>query len=281
MLALIVLVFLVSRAQAGADLVIDRDRLANSLSTDTIRSDDPCLVDEGCLSGPSVNALVEGDLIEGPPVRKLVRFTTAIWNIGDEDLVVGSPPPNRDDPHEPWWEYAECHGHWHLVGLAKHDILLPDTKECVKGFEGVGILHSGEPAPGTETSKTGFCMRDNICRNGGRAKFDCENQGITAQCADVYGAELPCQWVDVTDLAPGRYILRVTSNFDRRLVETNYTNNVVEVEFHTDDLSRFISPQEVTLVAVAFIVFAFIYVCARWNFLMRRRPSTTSAARIE
>ena len=252
-----------STVLGGADLVIDKERLAESLSTDTIRSDDPCLVDEGCLSGPSVNALMDDDLEAGPPVRKLIRFTTAIWNVGDEDLEVGAVPTSRDEPHAPWWEYAECHGHWHLVGLAKHDVLLPNGKECVKGFEDVGILHSGSPAPGTETSKTGFCMRDNVCVGKSKPQFDCEHQGISAGCADVYGAELPCQWVDVTDLAPGKYILRVTANYDRRLVESNYTNNVAEVEFNTEDLRQFISPVNAITVGVALLSSACVYALLR------------------
>jgi hypothetical protein len=51
----------------------------------------------------------------------------------------------------------------------------------------------------------------------------------------VYEADLPCQWIDVTDVPPGDYVLRATLNQPRPesalpvLVERDYDNNVVEV----------------------------------------------------
>jgi hypothetical protein len=53
--------------------------------------------------------------------------------------------------------------------------------------------------------------------------------------ADTYDKSLPCQWVDVTDLAAGEYTLRATLNLPRPdsalpvLVERDHDNNTIEV----------------------------------------------------
>src|SRR5204863_6216346 len=39
-------------------------------------------------------------------------------------------------------------------------------------------------------------------------------------------AALDCQWIDVTNVPAGSYILQITVNPDRILAESNYSNNV-------------------------------------------------------
>jgi len=47
--------------------------------------------------------------------------------------------------------------------------------------------------------KQAFCLRDTTQMVSGVAgKYHCGNQGISAGWADTYGAELDCQWLDVT-----------------------------------------------------------------------------------
>ena len=42
-------------------------------------------------------------------------------------------------------------------------------------------------------------------------RFDCKvgHQGITPGCMDIYKAGLDCQWIDVTGIPYGEYILQV------------------------------------------------------------------------
>ncbi len=47
-------------------------------------------------------------------------------------------------------------------------------------------------------------------------------------CGDFYGSHLDCQWIDVTDVPLGRYILRQTVNPDKLAQESDYENNIVE-----------------------------------------------------
>jgi hypothetical protein len=61
------------------------------------------------------------------------------------------------------------------------------------------------------------------------AGYDCENQGISSGWADEYEASLECQFIDVTGVPPGSYLLRVTVNPARQLVESDLSNNVTEI----------------------------------------------------
>jgi hypothetical protein len=80
----------------------------------------------------------------------------------------------------------------------------------MKGYaEYILFRNNGNPIP--IGFKNGFCVMDLECSDGGTAKFGCSNMGITAQCGDIYDAGLECQWIDITDVDPGDYILRYES----------------------------------------------------------------------
>src|SRR5262249_36848874 len=54
----------------------------------------------------------------------------------------------------------------------------------------------------------------------------CTNQGINKGCSDAYGANLGCQYLDITGVPPGNYTLRVTLDPFGRIPELNEANNV-------------------------------------------------------
>ena len=64
------------------------------------------------------------------------------------------------------------------------------------------------------------------CAQGGHVF----SKRISRGWADVYSAELPCQWIDVTDVPPGNYKLHVVINPDHLLAETDYSNNEALVD---------------------------------------------------
>ncbi len=59
--------------------------------------------------------------------------------------------------------------------------------------------------------------------------YTCEFQGISPGWSDVYDRDLDCQWLDVTGVPAGEYVLRLRVNPELEFEEANYRNNVAEV----------------------------------------------------
>src|SRR5919202_6059996 len=117
------------------------------------------------------------------------------------------------------------HVHWHLLNVAKYELLLP-----------------GETS---RESKPGFCLVDNygtpqFFRPGFRGKGPgtwCRpseptapfvRMGISPGAGFRYASQVPGQWIDVTDLAPGPYVFQATVNPLGLIDEADPTNNVVQ-----------------------------------------------------
>lgn len=192
----------------GPDLTVLQDVLQNSLFVDYVLNNDGCLIQEGCINGYGQ--------------REVIRFDTWIENIGNLDYYIGVPPANPDQSNEQW-EWDLCHNHWHYEGYAEYVLYDENNNELPIGF------------------KNGFCVLDLTCSlGGGIPKYSCGNQGISAGCGDIYGSYLDCQWIDITDLPAGTYMLVVRVNWDQSPdalghIELDYANNWAQVCF---DLTR-------------------------------------------
>ncbi len=184
------------------DLTMDIASLAAAVDVQDIAfADDSCAVAEAC--------------IDGPGVRRLLRFTTTVPNTGTGDLSFGNI---FDDDR---FHFDECHEHPHMDGFADYELLAADGS--VAGFG----------------RKQAFCLMDNVnWGSGGGARYACDFQGISVGWADSYASYLDCQWIDVTDIAPGDYTLRVTVNAELMIRESNYDNNVAEVPVTVLDRSE-------------------------------------------
>jgi len=74
-------------------------------------------------------------------------------------------------------------------------------------------------------------LEDNDCEGDADRQFDCDRvgggeQGITQGCADTYLYTLDCQWIDMTDVPVGNYLLRLHANPGQGVAETDYYNNI-------------------------------------------------------
>jgi len=190
----------------GPDLVVDQATLLNSIYTSTINvSEDDCYIEENCVTGSGL--------------RDLIRFTTEIGNIGNADFYLG-PSGSSDD-----WEWAPCHGHWHFEQYAQY--ALYSYEETSPGQYDCTDQEIGH--------KNGWCVMDLAdYTNDGTCQFQygCSNMGISAGCSDIYNSGLDCQWLDITGIPDGEYILSVGTNvnMDHDLIhELNYDNNTANV----------------------------------------------------
>ncbi len=179
------------------DLSIDRTRLEDSLYVETRTfTEQSCELVEGC--------------VQAAGERKLLRFDTTTPNTGEGHLHLGFPGVNEDV-----FEFSECHGHYHMNSYAKYE-LLDSAREVV--------------APG---HKQAFCLMDYEPWSEGiswsDANYHCGFQGISTGFADTYGAFLDCQFVDITDVAPGDYTLRIQVNYEHLVGESDYNNNLLDV----------------------------------------------------
>ncbi len=82
--------------------------------------------------------------------------------------------------------------------------------------------------------KQGFCLDDT--RPAPMAPgpipavpYSCQSQGLHVGWEDVYPNDIDCQWVDITDVPPGQYILSVVINGGHLLPESNYDNDEARV----------------------------------------------------
>lgn len=161
---------------------------------------------------PASSCEIRDGLIQ-PGARRLLRFATETRNIGTGDLVMGTPADNPEfvfhacHNHYHYDAYVECRlvaydqGHRHLVASAgKASFALEDTERW-----------DPEAAPNPRYSSS-------------------SSQGIQRGWSDVYGHYLPGQWIDVTDVPPGRYTLELELDPDRKIPELDESNNLASVE---------------------------------------------------
>ena len=164
------------------DLAVDPQRFVAQMEiVDRSFAPDDCAIAEGVVGAPGY--------------RRLLRFDTVLMNRGDGDLVVGDrSDPNN--PYAPYFVFHQCHGHYHIRYFSIYELLTLDGTVVVAG------------------TKQGFCFEDSFkYEDGGKSKgYDCHDQGITSGWGDWYYKQLVGQWIDITGVPEGDYIVRVSIN---------------------------------------------------------------------
>lgn len=184
----------------------------------------------------------------GPASARRYRlvFGSAVANVGAGPLVVEGRRANRARPRMRGdqlvfradgstrrirnvgrlrYVVSSDHEHWHLLDFDRYELrsardftlVLRDRKTgfCL-GDRYATSLESGTP------TFTGGCGLDRpgLLRVG---------EGISPGFGDDYHANLEGQYLDVTRLRAGRYVLVHQANPERTLVESDYTNNAASI----------------------------------------------------
>uniref|UniRef100_A0A673W0E6 Lysyl oxidase homolog n=1 Tax=Salmo trutta TaxID=8032 RepID=A0A673W0E6_SALTR len=162
-----------------------------------------CAGEENCLSRSAYRPGVR-DI----DYRTLLRFPQRVKNQGTADFLPVKPR------HQ--WEWHSCHQHYHSM-------------EAFSNYDLLDVITGRKVAEGHKAS---FCLEDTSCDPGVRRRFACtaHTQGLGPGCYDTYNANIDCQWIDITDVPPGNYILKVTVNPTMQVQESDFSNNIVKCD---------------------------------------------------
>src|SRR5690348_2153791 len=58
-----------------------------------------------------------GRCVDGPGLRKLLRFSVLVLNRGDADLFLGTPTAG-----DPRFVFSQCHNHFHFESFARYEL---------------------------------------------------------------------------------------------------------------------------------------------------------------
>jgi hypothetical protein len=185
--------------------------------------------------------------IERRDGRELLVFLSAVENVGRGPLLVSGARPDTSQADMSATQLvrhsdgttsthalraklrfviAETHRHWHLLGFESYELRTPTGKT-------VGRDH-----------KTGFCLGDRYdahasirlpgepanpvwtqeCGRGQPARPRIR-EGLSPGFGDDYVPRLEGQYIDVTGLRTGRYVLVHRVNPGRELLESRYSND--------------------------------------------------------
>ncbi|XP_030423053.1 protein-lysine 6-oxidase isoform X2 [Gopherus evgoodei] len=162
-----------------------------------------CAAEENCLASSAYRADVRDY-----DTRVLLRFPQRVKNQGTSDFLPSRPRYS--------WEWHSCHQHYHSMDEFSHyDLLEASSHRRV-----------------AEGHKASFCLEDTSCDYGYYRRYACtaHTQGLSPGCYDTYNADIDCQWIDITDVKPGNYILKVSVNPSYLVPESDYSNNVVRCD---------------------------------------------------
>ncbi|XP_062400109.1 protein-lysine 6-oxidase [Sardina pilchardus] len=160
-----------------------------------------CAAEENCLASSAASA-------RDYDTRVLLRFPGRVKNQGTADFRPSRPRYA--------WEWHNCHNHFHSMDQFCHYELLDASTQARVG----------------EGHKASFCLEDTSCDPGYYRRYACTShtQGLSPGCYDTYNADIDCQWIDITDVRPGKYILKITVNPGYQVPESDFNNNVVRCD---------------------------------------------------
>ena len=110
--------------------------------------------------------------------------------------------------------------HYHIIGFSNYQLLNLDRTIAAQGH------------------KQAFCLEDLLkyTNDNKSSGYVCASQGITTGWADWYFKQLSGQWIDITGVPEGDYIVHVEINAAHTFDEgANRYSNVIETTIHIPD----------------------------------------------
>ena len=198
---------------------------------------------------PSGLEVVRAGSPEQPEYR--LGFRSAVRNVGDGPLTIDGHRPDtgtgtmvadqvvehEDGPRQQvrgvgrlQYVVSPDHRHWHLLRFERYE-----------------LRRSGSAVALVGDRKTGFCLGDRYAVVGRPLRHRASHPSFRSRCGldqtqllgiregisvgfgDDYAANLEGQYLPLTGLADGRYVLVHRVNGDRRIHETDYANNAASV----------------------------------------------------
>jgi Lysyl oxidase len=181
-----------------------------------------------------------GFVASGYVLNKVVyRFTATTANIGQGPLEVRNTFPNL--PQEVYQRIYDSEGGVteHLIGSFPDAFQVDIRKQYLPDFSqynlrtvlpgnGVGpIVSSHQKTSRAVIDSVEYNQELSVPREYDDATLNI--LGISVGWADVYGTNLPGQWVEVTGLAAGQYWLEMVVDPFNRIQESDETNNTARI----------------------------------------------------
>jgi lysyl oxidase len=151
---------------------------------------------------------VDKGCVGGAGARRLLRFTLHTANLGDADFVLGVPGMNGITQ-------SSCDDALYSESFLRYE-LLADGGALVA--EGSGIANQCAFYPWDQFST-----------------YNCSVVGLQRHSVNTYDADMECQWLDITNVRAGEYVLRVSINLEGRDLESNPDNNTLELPVHVPE----------------------------------------------
>ena len=231
---LVLLAVLVGLALGGAGVALLQDPRSEDLLPDLDQS------------APAALSIVRA----GESYR--LTFLSAVDNLGRGPLLVEGQRPSTDAgsmtvrqvlrrtdgsersipvPVRMRYVQAETHSHWHVLGFERYELRAADGTELLASDRKTGFCLGDRYDANSETrleNEPDRAVWTRECGRGGKGLL-AVSEGISPGYGDDYVPRLEGQYVDVTDVRPGRYLLVHRVNPERALRESNYENNAASL----------------------------------------------------
>ena len=181
----------------------------------------------------------------------VLGFRSAVENVGDGPLIIDGSRPGPDTKTMVADQVVERDGAPKQVipGVARlRYTVSPDHRHWhLLGFDHYELRRAGRRVAAVRDRKTGFCLGDRYAVSGrtlpaappdpvyrSRCGLDEPEllgiqEGISVGYGDDYKANLEGQYLTLTGLRAGRYVLAHRVNADRALHELDYSNNAASL----------------------------------------------------